>query len=74
MPECFFKPYIGEKYEQGLVNGKRILVLGASHYCTHSKKSDNNSNKFDCPVWEVCTSLANKDSSQFDLNCEYYKK
>lgn len=74
MPKCFFKPYIGEKYEQGLVNGKKILVLGASHYCTHSKKSDNHSKKFDCPVWEICTSIVNKDSSQFDLNCEYYKK
>lgn len=74
MPECFFNPYIGEKYELGFVKGKKVLVLGASHYCTHSKKSDNYSGKFDCPVWDKCTSTVNKDSSQFDLCCEYYKK
>ena len=28
----FFIPYIGDKYEQGY-HGKKVLVLGESHYC-----------------------------------------
>lgn len=28
-----FKPWVGKDYELGLFNGKKVLVLGESHYC-----------------------------------------
>ena len=32
MKNVFFEPWVGENYENGF-NGKKILVLGDSHYC-----------------------------------------
>ena len=32
-----FKPWVGKKYEEGLFNGKKILVLGESHYCINER-------------------------------------
>lgn len=69
MTKKFFNPYIGIHYQDGLINDKKVLVLGASHYCTYNYNSD----KFKCPVWEQCTSYNSKDSSKFDLCCPYYK-
>ena len=34
MSQINFKPWVGKNYESGLFNGKKILVLGESHYCT----------------------------------------
>ena len=34
MEHVFFKPWIGKNYETGGIFGKKILVLGESHYCT----------------------------------------
>ena len=65
----FFNPYIGKLYHTGLINNKKILVLGASHYCLYNTSSET----FKCPVWEQCTSDESKDSSQFDLCCPYYQ-
>ena len=31
----FFVPWIGKNYKKGL-NEKKVLVVGASHYCNHS--------------------------------------
>ena len=69
MKKRFFNPYIGTLYQGGLINNKKVLVLGASHYCLYDSSSD----KFNCPVWDECTSLESKDSSKFDLCCPYYK-
>ena len=32
MEKYFFKPFVGDNYQQG-ISGKKILVLGDSHYC-----------------------------------------
>ena len=36
MTKKFFNPYIGIHYQDGLINDKKVLVLGASHYCTYN--------------------------------------
>lgn len=33
MEQPFFKPWVGKNYQTGGIFGKRILVLGESHYC-----------------------------------------
>lgn len=33
MEHVFFKPWVGKNYETGGIFGKKILVLGESHYC-----------------------------------------
>ena len=62
MSNRFFKPFEGEKYKEG-INGKKILVLGASFYCNCVK----------CPFFASCTSVILKDSSEFDSKCPEYK-
>jgi len=47
----FFIPYIGDKYEQGY-HGKKVLVLGESHYCVDE---EGNTNIEDYPEWESLT-------------------
>lgn len=69
MNKKFFNPYIGIHYHDGLINEKKVLVLGASHYCTYNTLS----NTFNCPFWEECTSDKYKDSSKFDTKCPYYQ-
>lgn len=54
----FFEPWIPEKYKEG-INGKKILVVGASYYCKEVK----------CPYFEDCTSIETKDSSKYDELC-----
>ena len=34
MSHINFRPWVGKNYDSGLFNGKKILVLGESHYCT----------------------------------------
>ena len=59
----FFKPYKGPKYDEGIC-GKKILVLGASFYCT----------LHECKFFEECTNYIVKDSGKFDTICPYYNK
>lgn len=59
--KSFFHPYIGEQYAQG-IQGKKILVLGASFYC----------NRIECPHFASCTSIVLKDSSAYDSQCPEY--
>lgn len=66
MTNRFFKPYIGRKYEKG-INRKRILVLGASFYCSHGPGSDA-----PCRFFAECTDPVKKDSSKFDICCPFY--
>ena len=44
MNNVFFKPWVGQDYSKGFKH-KKIMVLGASHYCNHSK---------DCPFFNDC--------------------
>jgi len=57
----FYQPFVGEHYTDG-INGKKILVLGASFYC----------NKVSCPHFASCTSVVLKDSSNYDKRCPEY--
>lgn len=56
----FFNPRKGEKYDTG-INGKKILVLGASFYCDK-----------DCKYRANCTDPVKRDSSSFDEICPEY--
>lgn len=40
MTNINFKPWVGKNYESGLFNGKKILVLGESHYCQIERGKD----------------------------------
>lgn len=59
----FFKPFKGDKYEIG-INGKKILVVGASFYCT----------KTNCRFFADCTDIVKKDSSKYDSICPDYSE
>ena len=59
----FFVPFKGKHYETG-INGKKVLVVGASFYC----------NKYDCPHFSDCTSRDKKDSSPYNSTCPEYAK
>ena len=61
MRKAFFKPFVGEHYAEG-INGKKILVLGASFYCNHTE----------CPFFAQCTSVKDKNSEPFDHQCPPY--
>ncbi|MBR1688556.1 MAG: hypothetical protein IJ710_08525 [Prevotella sp.] len=63
----FFKPFVGTEYDKGIC-GKRILVLGASFYCSHSPESSS-----PCRFFAECTSPERKDSSRFDSCCPFYE-
>lgn len=57
----FFVPFVGNKYKTG-INGKKVLVIGASFYC----------NKHDCPNFKDCTNPDMKDSSPYNKTCPEY--
>ncbi len=40
MRNVFFKPWIGRDYDSGGIFGKKILVVGESHYCDECEKCD----------------------------------
>lgn len=63
MSKRFFKPFVGKLYHEG-IQGKRVLVLGASFYC----------NKTDCQFFKQCTDVNKKDSSAYDSICPAYAK
>ena len=54
----FFIPFVGSEYSTG-INGKKVLVLGASFYCL----------KEDCAFYRECTSYDKKDSSSHNYDC-----
>lgn len=70
----FFIPWIGKNYYKKELKGKKVLVVGASHYCNHSNicirhdKDLNCSNFYDknkcrlgCKYFQECTSGKTKD-------------
>ena len=61
----FFVPWIGKNYDKGL-KGKRVLVVGASHYCNHSNVCIHpNDNK-------ICSN--SYDMNKCILGCEYFQE
>ncbi len=78
----FFHPWIGNKYNEGLLNNKKVLVVGASHYCTHSDKCIHGNNN-ECAAFSdgtcangcmhhsSCTNGATKD---YNDCCKYMKE
>lgn len=46
----FFTPYIGKDYANGGLFGKRVMVLGESHYCGEGCCDCGN-----CRLYEKCT-------------------
>lgn len=85
----FFIPWIGKNYEDGLKvkkvkKGKKVLVVGASHYCNHSNicthsEYNNVCSNFDktvqcrlgCNHFQECTGGKTKD---YDDYCPWMKK
>lgn len=63
MESKFFIPFVGSKYQEG-INGKKILVVGASFYCTQTS----------CRFFFKCTNVQTKDSSPYDDICPVYAK
>jgi hypothetical protein len=64
MSNRFFKPYVGSDYKSGIYNGKKLLTLGVSHYCSY-----NDSSKIcNCHFFNECT----KNSSLYNEICPYY--
>ena len=66
MNRRFFNPFVGSMYNKGIC-GKKILVLGASFYCSHTPGSEK-----PCPFFDECTNPVKKDSSKFDTICPAY--
>lgn len=79
----FFIPWIGKNYEEKL-NGKKLLVVGASHYCNHSNvcirpynnKECSNFNSFNrcklgCDFFHDCT---NGNTRNYNARCPWMKK
>lgn len=46
MNKINFKPWVGKNYENGLFNGKKILVLGESHYCKIERSEGGRCHQF----------------------------
>lgn len=77
----FFVPWIGRNYKEGL-KGKKVLVVGASHYCNNSnicihqaKKCSNSYDKnkcrLGCKYFQECTSGKTKD---YNDKCAWMKE
>ena len=64
MRKYFLNPYIGDKYEEG-INGKRVLVLGASFYCS----LDGNKGRKRCEYYEDCA--INQNSIKYNEICPH---
>ena len=59
MENVYFEPWIGENYWEGGFFGKKILVIGNSHYCGHRTECNN------CGVDGYCFDY---DCSSFTTN------
>lgn len=59
--ERFFEPFTGSSYASG-INGRKVLVMGASFYCSQTH----------CSYFEECTSTNIRNSSKFNDICPVY--
>lgn len=79
----FFVPWIGANYSKGL-NKKKVLVVGASHYCNHSSicihpKSNNGCSnycdesrcKLGCENFQDCTG---GNTKKYNNSCGWMNK
>lgn len=66
MKKYFLNPYIGKKYKEG-INGKRVLVLGASFYCPF----DGSKGREKCEFYEDCA--INQNSIKYNEICPHNK-
>ena len=64
MKKYFLNPYIGKKYKEG-INGKRVLVLGASFYCPF----DGSKGREKCEYYEDCA--INQNSIKYNEICPH---
>lgn len=79
----FFIPWIGKNYEEKL-NGKKLLVVGASHYCNHSNvcirpynnKECSNFNSFNrCKLgYDFFHDCTNGNTRNYNARCPWMKK
>lgn len=67
MEKLFFKPWIGENYESGGLFGKKILVIGESHYCDGCDKCGGDPRNDECSDFtkNVVLSVINGESSRW---------
>lgn len=63
MKKRFFEPYVGAYFNEG-INGKKVLVVGASFYCPRTS----------CQFHHECTNRDKKDSSAYNFICPEYNK
>lgn len=56
----FFEPYVGDNYKEG-INGKKVLVLGASFYCEEKR----------CPYHGDCTSYKKRNTRNYNKTCPF---
>jgi hypothetical protein len=68
-PPVYFTPVVGEHYDDGLVDGVRVLILGESHYASIAKQAE----------WgRDCTQINyddyTDDSCNFDNESQFFKK
>ena len=83
----FFVPWIGKKYTTGLL-GKRVLIVGVSHYCNHTNvcfcSHDNSDCNFlkhglcgkGCKYFLDCTTFGEKcgNTKLYDNDCKWMKR
>lgn len=65
---AFFVPYKGIHYNKG-INGKKVLVLGASFYCPLE-----DAKKANCTKHSECTNYEKRATSEFNKTCPIYKE
>ena len=63
MKNVFFEPFVGEQYDKGYL-GKKILVLGDSHYCNDMQEKPK------CVEAGACTKLP--ECNEFTVNFVNY--
>ncbi|MGL5914518.1 MAG: hypothetical protein ACRCZB_10165, partial [Bacteroidales bacterium] len=74
MKNVFFEPWVGKNYQSGGIFQKKILVLGASHYCGNSNCASDCGKlemKKDC---DLSTTQVIKDYLYDYENCGDWKK
>ena len=64
-----YTPFVGSLFDTEGFCGKRILVVGASFYCSNSINEAHDP----CPYFDQCTDSERHDSSAFEDLCPIYK-
>ncbi len=73
--EMFFKPWVGEQYEEGLLlkgdeKRRKVLIIGASRYCKSSLGKENDS----CSQADNCIGMVDHDRlSGLKMPCDFVR-